>query len=226
VERQGSDVLVSVRDDGIGIAAEMLPRIFKMFAQATPALERSQSGLGIGLSLVKGMVELHGGRVEARSDGPGRGSEFTVRLPVLIETLVQETPQGDEDEPLSVAKRRILVVDDLKDSADSLAMLLRLKGHEVHTAYDGEEAVIAAEKVRPEVVLLDIGMPKLNGYDACHRIREKPWAKGIILIALTGWGQDDDRRRTKEAGFNGHMVKPVNTLDLLKVLAGLQAAAE
>jgi len=226
VERQGSDVLVSVQDDGIGIAAETLPRIFEMFAQATPALERSQSGLGIGLSLVKGVVELHGGRVEARSAGPGRGSEFTVRLPVLIEQLVQEAPPGDEDEPLAVAKCRILVVDDLKDSADSLAMLLRMTGHEVHTAYDGEEAVSAAETFRPEVVLLDIGMPKLNGYDACRRIREQPWGKGLFLIALTGWGQDDDRRRTEAAGFNGHMVKPVNPRELLNVLAGLQATAE
>jgi CheY-like chemotaxis protein len=197
-----------------------------MFAQATPALERSQSGLGIGLSLVKGVVELHGGTVEARSDGPGRGAEFTVRLPVLIETLIQETPQGDDDEPPCVAKCRILVVDDLKDSADSLSMLLRVSGHEVHTAYDGEEAVIAVEKVRPEVVLLDIGMPKLNGYDACRCIREKPWGKGIYIIALTGWGQDDDRRRTEEAGFNGHMVKPVDSRDLMKVLAQLQTTAE
>jgi PAS domain S-box-containing protein len=226
VERQGSDVLVSVRDDGIGIAAEALPRIFEMFAQATPALERSQSGLGIGLALVKGVVELHGGRVEARSGGPGRGSEFTVRLPVLIEKRVEDAPPGDEDEPPCVAQCRILIVDDLKDSADSLAMLLRMAGHEVHTAYDGEEAVSAAEKFRPEVVLLDIGMPRLNGYDACRRIRERPWGEGVYLIAVTGWGQDDDRRRTEEAGFNGHMVKPVNPRDLMKVLAGLQATAE
>jgi PAS domain S-box-containing protein len=226
VERQGSDVLVSVKDDGIGIAAEALPRIFEMFAQAKPALERSQSGLGIGLSLVRGVVELHGGRVEARSDGPGRGSEFIVRLPVVVEKLVREAPPGDEGEPPCVAKCRILIVDDLMDSADSLAMLLRMTGHEVHTAYDGEEAVIAAEKFGPEVVLLDIGMPKVNGYDACRRIRQEPWGKGIYLIALTGWGQDDDRRRTEEAGFNGHMVKPVNPRDLMKVLAGLQAAAE
>ncbi len=222
VERQGSDVLVSVQDDGIGIAAEALPRIFEMFAQATPALERSQSGLGIGLSLVRGVVELHGGRIEARSDGPGQGSEFIVRLPVVVEKRVQEAPQGDKDEPPSVAKCRILVVDDLKDSADSLAMLLRMSGHEVHTAYDGEKAIIAAEKFRPEVILLDIGMPKLNGYDACRRIREKPWGKDIFLIALTGWGQDDDRRRTEEAGFNSHMVKPVDSRDLMKVLAGLK----
>jgi CheY-like chemotaxis protein len=226
VERQGSDVVVSVKDDGIGIAAEALPRIFEMFAQAKPALERSQSGLGIGLSLVKGVVELHGGRVEARSDGPGRGSEFIVRLPVVVEKLVQEAPPGDEGEPPCVAKCRILIVDDLMDSADSLAILLRMTGHEVHTAYDGEEAVIAAEKFRPEVVLLDIGMPRLNGYDACRRIREKPWGKDIFLIAVTGWGQDDDRRRTEEAGFNCHMVKPVNPRDLMKVLAGLQAAVE
>jgi CheY-like chemotaxis protein len=219
-------VVVSVKDNGIGIAAEILPRIFEMFSQATPALERSQSGLGIGLSLVKRVVELHGGRVEAHSDGPGQGSEFVVRLPVIIENRVQESAQSDDSESACVAKCRILIVDDLKDSADSLAMLLRMSGHEVQTAYDGEEAVIAAEKFRPEVVLLDIGMPRLNGYDACRRIREKPWGKSIILIAVTGWGQEDDRRRTEEAGFNGHMVKPVNSRDLMKVLAGLQATAE
>jgi CheY-like chemotaxis protein len=225
VERQGSDVLVSVKDNGIGIAAEMLPRIFEMFSQATPALERSQSGLGIGLSLVKGLVELHGGRVEAQSDGPGKGSEFVVRLPVVVAKQVQEVQPLGDDEP-TVAKCRILIVDDLRDSADSLAMLLRMSSHEVHTAYDGEEAVIAAEKFKPEVVLLDIGMPKLNGYDACRSIREKPWGKEICLIAVTGWGQEDDRRRTEEAGFNGHMVKPVNSRDLMKFLAQLQATAK
>jgi CheY-like chemotaxis protein len=227
VERQGSDVVASVTDNGIGIAAESLPRIFEMFAQATPALERSQSGLGIGLSLVKGVVELHGGRIEARSDGPGRGSEFVVRLPIILEKQLQEAkPQGHDDGSLCVAKCRILIVDDLKDSADSLAMLLRMSSHEVHTAYDGEEAVVAAEKFRPEVILLDIGMPKLNGYDACRRIREEPWGKDIFLIAVTGWGQEDDRRSTEEAGFNGHMVKPVNSRELMKVLAGLKATAQ
>jgi CheY-like chemotaxis protein len=133
--------------------------------------------------------------------------------------------QGDDDEPLTVAKCRILIVDDLKDSADSLAILLRMTGHEVHTAYDGEEALIAAEKFRPEVVLLDIGMPRPNGYDACRRIQEQPWGKDIFLVVLTGWGQEDDRRRTDEAGFNGPMVKPVNSRDLMKVLAQLQATA-
>jgi PAS domain S-box-containing protein len=225
VERQGSDVLVSVTDNGIGIAAETLPRIFEMFAQATPALERSQSGLGIGLSLVKGVVELHGGRIEARSDGPGRGSEFVVRLPIIVEQLVQQSqPQGDDDESPSLATCRILIVDDLKDSADSLAMLLRMSSHEVHTAYDGEEAVVAAEQFRPEVILLDIGMPKLNGYDACRCIREKPWGKDIFLIAVTGWGQEDDRRRTEEAGFNAHMIKPIDAHELTRVLAQLQPA--
>lgn len=227
VERQGSDVLVSVKDNGIGIAAETLPRIFQMFAQATPALERSQSGLGIGLSLVKGVVELHGGRVEAHSNGPGNGSEFVVRLPIIVEKQVQETQShGDNDVPLSVAKRRVLIVDDLKDNANSLAMLLKIMGHDVHTAYDGEDAIIEAEKFKPEVILLDIGMPKLNGYEACRRIREESWGKDIFLIALTGWGQEDDRRRTEEAGFNRHMVKPVDTRELMKVLVGLQATAE
>ncbi|MFO0808523.1 MAG: PAS domain S-box protein, partial [Gemmataceae bacterium] len=209
-ERPGSDVVVSVKDDGIGFAAEMVPRLFDIFSQSPRALERSQGGLGIGLSLVRRLVELHGGSVEAHSEGPGKGSEFIVRLPVLVEKVVQEAvPPSSKGEQVSVAKYRLLVVDDLKDSADSLAMLLKMLGHEVHTAYDGEDAIIAAEKFHPEVVLLDIGMPKLDGHDACRRIRQEPWGKGMYVVALTGWGQEDDRRRTEDAGFNHHMVKPV-----------------
>jgi PAS domain S-box-containing protein len=219
-ERRGDDVTVSVKDNGIGIAAEMLPHIFEIFSQAKPASERSRGGLGIGLSLVKGLVELHGGSIEARSDGPGQGSEFIVRLPVAVETPIQEPagPSGG-DEQTPVTKCRILIVDDYRDSADSLAMLLRIMGNEVGTAYDGEQAVKAAGALRPDVVLLDIGMPKLNGYDACRRIREQPWGQGMFLIALTGWGQEEDRRRTEEAGFNHHMVKPVDPAVLMKLLA-------
>jgi PAS domain S-box-containing protein len=223
-ERQGSDVIVSVKDSGIGIAAEMLPRIFEIFSQAKPALVRSQGGLGIGLSLVKGLVELHGGSIVARSGGPGQGSEFAVRLPVAAETPGQELARpGKDDGQLPVPKRRVLIVDDNRDSADSLAMLLRLMGHEVGTAYDGEQAVEAAEDLRPDVGLLDIGMPRLNGYDACRRIREQPWGQGVFLIALTGWGQEEDRRRTEEAGFNHHIVKPVDPVALMKLLASLSS---
>jgi PAS domain S-box-containing protein len=222
VERQESDVIVSVKDNGIGINAEMLPRIFEIFAQAPRALVRSQGGLGIGLSLVKGLVDLHGGNIEAKSGGVGRGSEFVVRLPVAAETPFQEPARLDEaGGQLPVRKRRILIVDDNRDSADSLTMLLQIVGHEVRTAYDGEQAVEAARALRPEIALLDIGMPKLNGYDACRRIREQPWGQGMYLIALTGCGQEQDQRRTEEAGFNHHMVKPVDPAALMKLLASL-----
>jgi PAS domain S-box-containing protein len=219
-ERQGSHAIVSVRDSGIGIAAEVLPNIFEIFSQAKLASVRSQDGLGIGLSLVKGLVGLHGGSVEARSDGPGRGSEFVVRLPVAAEAPVHEParPHADDRQP-PATRWRILIVDDNQDSADSLAMLLQIMGNEVGTAYDGEQAVEAAEAIRPDVALLDIGMPKLNGYDTCRRMREQPWGKGMFLIALTGWGRAEDRRRADEAGFNLHMVKPVDPDVLMKLLA-------
>ncbi len=221
-EHPGSDVVVAVKDNGIGIAAEILPHIFEMFSQATPALDRSQGGLGIGLSLVKGLVELHGGSIVAHSDGLGEGSEFVVRLPVAVLTPVPEPAQpGEEGAPPGAAKCRLLIVDDLKDSADSLAMMLRLTGHEVQTAYDGEQAIEAAGVFRPDVVLLDIEMPKLNGYDACRRIREQPWGQTMYLVALTGWGQEEDRRRTEEAGFHHHVVKPVDPAALMKLLAEL-----
>jgi PAS domain S-box-containing protein len=223
-ERQGSDVIVSVKDNGIGIIAEMLPRIFDIFAQSPRALLRSPGGLGIGLSLVKGLVELHGGNIEARSGGADRGSEFVVRLPVAVATLLPAAaPPKEDGEPKPATKCRILIVDDNQDSADSLAMLLKIKGYEVGTAYDGEQAVEAAGTLRPDVVLLDIGMPKLNGYDACWRIRQQPWGQGMFLIALTGWGQEEDRRRTEEAGFNQHMVKPVDPAALMELLASLSA---
>jgi CheY-like chemotaxis protein len=226
-ERQGSDVVVSVTDDGIGIAAETLPRIFEIFSQSKRALERSQEGLGVGLSLVRGLVELHGGRIEARSEGPGRGSEFIVRLPVMLGTVAQEAPpQGDQQQQTSETKYRVLIVDDLKDSANTLAMLLKRMGHEVETAYDGEEAIAAAASFRPEVVLLDIGLPKLNGYDACRRMRAQPWGKDMLLIALTGWGQEEDRQRTREAGFDHHLTKPIGTSVLLKTVAEVQVARQ
>jgi signal transduction histidine kinase len=218
-ERRGEEVVVSVRDTGIGIGPDMLPRVFDMFSQAEVTTDGPRRGLGIGLSLAKGLVEMHGGHVEAKSAGHRQGSEFLVRLPVA-----QEAPRPGADgsaEP-SVAsrgpKRRLLVVDDLKDNADSLAMLLGMMGHEVHVAYDGETGVEAAERHRPEVVLLDIGMPKLNGYDACRRIRQQPWGRGMHIVAITGWGQEHDRRRGEEAGFEDHMVKPVDPAALLKML--------
>jgi PAS domain S-box-containing protein len=224
-EYQGGEVAVSVRDTGIGIAAEYLPHLFEMFSQAAPALGRSQGGLGIGLALVRGLVELHGGSAEGRSAGPGKGSEFTVRLPA-IETpaLARQEPVADGTKSCAGPKCRILVADDLRDSADSLATMLRLAGHEVQTAHDGLEAVQAAATFRPDVVLLDIGMPKMNGYEAARHIRQQPWGKGLALVALTGWGQEEDKRRAFEAGFNHHLTKPVEAAALEKLLAGLEEA--
>ena len=219
-ERCGGEVVVSVTDSGIGIgiAAETLPHVFEIFSQATPALVRAQGGLGVGLSLVKGLVELHGGSTEVRSDGPGRGSTFAVRLPLAPETATDETIHPLPHDEAVPTEFRILIVDDNRDSADSLARLLEVMGNEVGTAYDGEEAVDAARTLRPDVVLLDIGMPKLNGYEVCRRIREQPSGRGMFLIALTGWGREEDRQRTKEAGFDAHMVKPVDAAALMRVL--------
>jgi PAS domain S-box-containing protein len=224
-ERQGSEVVVSVKDTGVGIAAEALPRIFDMFSQVDRSLERSQGGLGIGLSLVKGLVAMHGGSVETHSEGPGRGSEFVVRLPVAVTRTDREgTPPPRRSCNASAMERRILLVDDNRDSAETLAMLLRDLGNEVRTAFDGLEAVAAAAAFGPDVILLDIGLPKLNGYDACRRIRQQPGAKDIAIIALSGYGQEEDRRRSKEAGFDQHLVKPMELPTLEQVLAELAAA--
>jgi CheY-like chemotaxis protein len=221
--RQGNELSVSVKDDGIGISAEMLPRVFEIFSQADRAFERSQGGLGVGLSLVRGLLELHGGRVEALSDGVGKGSEFIVRLPIAADRLPAPAARPPEGDDQVRAARRLLIVDDLRDSADSLAMLMRMLGHEVHIAYDGEEAIATAAEVHPEVVVLDIGMPKPNGLDVCRHIRGQPWGKGMTLIALTGWGREDDRRRTQDAGFNHHLVKPVDPEALVELLSSLDA---
>ncbi|MEX2315850.1 MAG: ATP-binding protein [Pirellulales bacterium] len=223
-EPQDGDVAIRFVDNGVGIAGDMLPTIFDIFAQADQSLERSQGGLGIGLTLVKRLVELHGGSITASSDGPGQGSKFVVRLPINMEAVADSAPS-----PATVARppaaRRILVVDDNRDSARSLALLLSITGHEMHTAYDGVEALEAAERFRPEVVLLDIGLPKMNGYDACRAMRECAWGKEITIIALTGWGQDDFRNKSKQAGFDGHLVKPVEFAVLTALLADLERTA-
>ncbi len=221
VERHGSDAVIKVKDDGVGIPADMLPRIFDTFIQANRSLERAQGGLGIGLSLVRGLLEMHEGRVEAHSDGPGRGSEFTVRLPVALSPVRRPQEAGEGDRARQCSGRRILVVDDNEDSAVSLALMLKIMGHDTRTAKDGLEAVEMAATFRPDVVLLDIGLPRLDGYDACRRIREQPGGEHMVLIAQTGWGQEEDRCRSKEAGFNFHLVKPVDPAALEKLLAGL-----
>ena len=225
-ELHGEEVIVRVTDRGIGIPADHLPHIFEMFMQVDTSFERSQGGLGIGLSLVKGLVEMHGGRIEAHSDGPGRGSEFVVRLPVVI---TQPSPGlhpaiDDREKAPPAAKCRILIVDDNSLSSKSTAMLLRLMGYEIATAFDGSEGIEIARTFRPDVILLDIGLPKVNGYEAARRIREQPWGKSILMIAVTGYGQDEDRRRSLEAGFDYHMIKPVNLVELEKTLTELATA--
>jgi PAS domain S-box-containing protein len=214
--QHGSEVAVSVKDAGIGIPPDQLARVFDMFAQLDRSLEKSRGGLGIGLCLVKRIVELHGGRVEAHSQGLGMGSEFIVWLPAVVDSpaLQGSAEQRSEDK----TARRILVVDDSRDIADSLAMMLRMLGNETCTAYDGEEAVAAADRFRPDVVVLDIGLPGLNGYEACRRIRGLEQGQSMVIIAQTGWGQDADRQRTYEAGFDYHFVKPVDPEALMKLL--------
>jgi CheY-like chemotaxis protein len=219
VERQGSDVVVSVKDTGVGIPAHMLPLVFEMFTQVDGSLEKAQGGLGIGLSLVKGLVELHGGSVEARSAGPGTGSDFVVRLPVALALTEEEPVEVAAQAPPATARRRVLVVDDNRDAAVSLAMMLQLMGYETQTAHDGLEAVDVAAAFRPDVALLDIGMPRLNGYDTARRIRQQPWGQGMVLVAVTGWGQEGDLRRSREAGFNFDLTKPVEPAALEKPLA-------
>lgn len=217
-ERQEGHVEVSVRDNGIGIPPESLGNIFDMFSQVDRSIERSSGGLGIGLALVKGLVEMHGGTVTVASEGEGRGSTFTVTLPVHAaerEPAVTASTDNEHAGP----KWRVLVVDDNRDGADSLALMLRLLQNEVRTANDGLEAVAEAERFRPDVILMDIGMPRMNGLDATRRIRAQDWGRGITVIALTGWGQENDRERSREAGCDGHLVKPVNLPDLEKMLA-------
>jgi PAS domain S-box-containing protein len=226
-QRRGGEVVVWVRDTGIGIPADDLPRVFDMFSQVDRSIERTAGGLGIGLALVKGLVEMHGGTVRAESEGAGKGSTFTVRLPLPGNPARAAAGAPAGDTPRAARpQRRVLVVDDKRDSAESMAELLRLLGDEVATAHDGLRAVEVAESFRPEVILMDIGMPRLNGYEATRRIREQPWGKGITIIAVTGWGQEVDRRQSREAGCNGHLVKPVGLADLEGLLATLKGRAE
>jgi PAS domain S-box-containing protein len=219
VQREGAQVSVSIKDSGIGIPPDQLERIFEMFAQVEHVDHAAGGGLGIGLTLVKRLLQMHGGSIEARSDGEGHGSEFIVRLPTIdAPAQVAQPTAAPTEEPTEVLAQRVLVVDDNADSAESLAMLLQMWGHEVFTAHDGEAAIHAADAHRPEVVLLDIGLPKINGHDVCRHIRAQPWGRDIMLVALTGWGQDNDRRRSHEAGFDGHLVKPVGPDALLALL--------
>jgi CheY-like chemotaxis protein/anti-sigma regulatory factor (Ser/Thr protein kinase) len=216
--REQNEAVVRIRDTGIGLAPDMLTSVFDLFTQENRTLDRSQGGLGIGLTLVRSLVELHGGTVKASSDGPGRGSEFVVRLPALPNNAnaVNEVKPA---RPNIAPRYRFLIVDDNVDSAESLAELLTLTGHEVRTAHDGTTALIEAQSHRPEVVLLDIGLPRMNGYEVARRMREFTGLRETVLIAMTGYGQEEDRRKSQEAGFDYHLVKPVELAELGRLLA-------
>jgi CheY-like chemotaxis protein len=220
VEQAGDTVVVRVKDTGIGIAPENLPHVFDLFYQVDRSFTRSEGGLGLGLTLVHRLVEMHRGKVEVRSDGVNRGSEFIVHLPVLPYEALQEPSEEDSGNGYTIGNRcrRILVADDFPQSAEILARLLRQDGNDVQVAQDGIEAVETAAQFRPDVAVLDLAMPKLNGYDAARMIREQPWGKSMLLIALSGWGHQLDRQRTKEAGFDAHLTKPAKYETLMELL--------
>jgi CheY-like chemotaxis protein/anti-sigma regulatory factor (Ser/Thr protein kinase) len=222
-KQQDGHVVIRVRDNGIGIPSTMLSHVFEMFVQIDQSLERTKGGLGIGLTLVKRIVEMHGGTVTANSEGLGKGSEFIVQLPVTEEAAPNQTNPSTSDPPSRAASRqKILVVDDNVDGAQSLAMMLRVLGNETRTAHDGLKAIDAAAEFLPDVILLDIGLPLLNGYDVCRQIRAHAWSKDTLIIALTGWGQDKDREQSAKAGFDHHLVKPVDLTALQNLLAARQ----
>jgi len=227
VERDGDEAVVRVRDNGIGIDPALLPHIFELFTQAERSLDRSQGGLGIGLTLARRLVELHGGSVTARSEGVGTGSEFTVRLPMspseagAVETAPEPSHEGAD--PVHAPIRKVLVVDDNVDGAKVLARLLKASGHRVEVVHDGLHALEVARTSTPEVVLLDIGLPELDGYDVARRMRRLKGLEHVMLVALTGYGQEADRVRASAAGFDHHLVKPVDPATVCTLIAQHQA---
>jgi CheY-like chemotaxis protein len=215
--QEDGHLVIRVRDNGIGVAPEDVPNLFELFSQVETSLDRSRDGLGLGLTLVRSLVELHEGTVGVHSDGVGHGAEFTVRLPIrvgessLTEAAAPVTPR--------TGGRRVLIVDDSEDGALSLAMLLEIDGHQTHVVHEGFSAIEAVERLRPDVVLLDIGLPGLNGYEVCRRIRRAPGGKDLLVVALTGFGHEQDRQLSREAGFDAHLVKPAAHDDLAKLLS-------
>jgi two-component system CheB/CheR fusion protein len=220
-ERDNAEVVVCVRDTGIGIAGELLPRIFDEFVQDDRAPAGSQSGLGIGLTLVRRLVELHGGSVRAHSDGPGKGSEFRVRLPALPPQRPEPSEPPPEQEPARGRTLRVLVVEDELAVAEMLVLLLELWGHTVQAVHDGPAALAAAQTLRPEVVLCDIGLPGMDGYQLARQLHQQEGLNKSVLVAMTGYGQEQDRRRAQAAGFDHHMTKPVDPTALEKLLTSL-----
>lgn len=220
VERDGPEAVVTVIDSGIGIGSDMLARVFEPFTQIQPSRAAPHDGLGIGLTIAKRLIELHGGSIRASSEGPGRGSAFAVRLALLEAASASDArPAAGNGSSTPQRRARVLIADDNYDAAQALALMLRLDGHEVRTASDGAEALKAADEFRPQVILLDIGMPKLDGYETARRLRTRPWARDALLVAQTGWGQEDDKLRAKQAGFDRHLVKPLDPEALSELLA-------
>jgi CheY-like chemotaxis protein/anti-sigma regulatory factor (Ser/Thr protein kinase) len=222
--REGGEAVVRVKDTGVGIPAEMLPTVFDMFAQVGTSLERSQGGLGIGLTLVRRLVEMHGGTVGVESEGVNKGSTFTVRLPLAAGDAAEgggETARASEPASVPEAPIKVLVVDDNKDGAASLALLLKLSGHVSRTAHTGPEGLTAAAEFRPDVIFLDIGMPGMSGFEVARTLREDAAFEDTTLVALTGWGSEEDRKRSKDAGFDEHVTKPIDADDVKRILARL-----
>ena len=219
VEAEAEDAVIRVRDNGVGIAQENLGGLFEKFSQVRSTQDRTGGGLGIGLALSKGLVHMHGGTIVASSPGVGEGSEFVIRLPIAAEQAPAPIDVARTATTVPAGGLKVLVADDNEDAVESAAMVLSLNGNDVKLARDGLEAVEAAGRYRPDVVLLDIGMPKLNGFEACRRIRSEPWGRNMLVVAVTGWGQEEDRRRTAEAGFDAHFTKPVDFASVMALIS-------